>query len=319
MRYEQNLQVKLRERYRRLFKTSHDGYATECRYLRDFILRVPTLKAIVESLQEFDRSLDAHQWIADKFDFRGYEWPDSEEGRAKVVWQFLNELAAGDHEPFQVARVFATSSDANIPASLRDMSELAFEPFIEYLEERIGTASQVLYLLERLKQRVETFDAGELFVKYTGDTAHGEAIYDHYIRKFLFDQGVDYIISQPRSASGEADIVAQLNSEDALVEESKLYNGKNYGIPYVRKGFNQAVQYAHDYNKTTAHLIVINLSSDNLQLPSDEDTTIWPPRLQSSGVTVYIVVIRAADLESASSRGSQRTIKVERDDLIPRN
>jgi hypothetical protein len=197
------------------------------------------------------------------------------------------------------------------------MTGAAIEPFVEYLEERIGTASQTLYLLERLKRRIETFDGAGLLVKYKDDPGHGEAIYDRYIRKFLFDQGVDYVLSQPRSASGDADIVAALESEDALVEETKLYNGDPYGVSYLRKGFNQAIQYAHDYSKTVSHLIIINLSEDNLQLPSDEDTAIWPPRLHSSGVTVYMILVRAANLPSASKLGSQRTVKVLRSDLVP--
>lgn len=317
MRYEQNLQVKLRERYRRLFKSSNDAYATECGYFRKFILRVPVLKAIVDSLQQFDPDLDASEWIKENIDWQGYAWPDSEEGRAKVVWQLVGDVADGKQEPFRIAHAFTTSNSPSILAALRDMTEQAIEPFVEYLEERIGTASQTLYLLERLKRRIEAFDIDELFTEYSNDTAHGEAIYDRYIRKFLFDQGVDYVLSQPRSASGDADIVAELNSEDALVEETKLYNGESYGVAYIRKGLNQAVQYAHDYSKTTAHLIVVNVSNDNLQLPSDEDTGIWPPRLHTAGVTVYIVVIRAAKLPSASNRGSQRTVTVSRSELIP--
>ncbi len=42
--------------------------------------------------------------------------------------------------------------------------------------------------------------------------------------------------SQPRSASGESDVVANLDDEDRLVCETKLYDGDRYGKAYVAKG-----------------------------------------------------------------------------------
>jgi hypothetical protein len=95
-----------------------------------------------------------------------------------------------------------------------------------------------------------------------------------------------------------------------------LYDGEQYGIPYVSKGLNQAVEYAHDYGKTVAHLVIINLSEQSLQLPSDEDPKLWPPRLHVSGVTVYLVVVRALPLPSASKRGRSTPKIVKREDLV---
>ncbi|HEX6341381.1 hypothetical protein [Umezawaea sp.] len=314
MRYERDLQVRIRERYKRLFKTGHDVYDVQCGYVRDFILKSPALRAIVEQLEHSLPELDATKWVADNFDYHNHKWPNSEQGRAKVVWHMLRSFADGSVDPLQISHSF--SNERNINASVREMTEQVMEPFVEYLEERLGTESETLYLLERLKQRIERFDSDELFARYEADTAHGEDIYDRYIQKFLFDQGADHVIAKPRTASGEADVVSNLDSDDALIEETKLYDGASYGVSYIRKGFNQAVQYAHDHGKTAAHLIVINLSDDNLQIASDEDVAIWPPRVHSSGVTVYIVVVRARPSPSASKRGSQKTVQVTREKLI---
>ncbi|WIY05523.1 hypothetical protein QRX60_17340 [Amycolatopsis mongoliensis] len=316
MKYEQNLQIKLRDRYRRLYKTGQDAYVTECRYLRSFVLNSPALRAIVESVQRFDPEFIAKDWIDQNINSDGYDWPNTEEGRAKVVWQLLNDLADGNAQINLFAFSFAPFGERDLDAALRCMTDQAIEPFVDYLQERLGTASQTLYLMERLKRRLETFDVNELYARYNTDKKHGEAIYDRYIQKFLFDQGVDYIISQPRSASGEADNIANLGSDDSLVEETKLYNGDNYDVSYIRKGFNQAVQYAHDYGKTVSYLIVINLSENNLQISSDEEATLWPPRLHASGVTVFVIAIRARPMPSASLRGSQKTVAVTRDDLV---
>jgi hypothetical protein len=196
------------------------------------------------------------------------------------------------------------------------MTEAAIEPLIEYLEERLGSESEVLYLLERFKRRIEAFDHEELYRAYQANTRQGEAVYDRYLRKFLFDQGVDYPFSQPASASGQADVISELEGDDPLVCEVKLYDGDKYSVSYVGKGLNQAVEYAHDYGKTVAHLVIINLSEHGLQLPSDEDPKLWPPRLNVSGVTVYLVAVRGLPLPSASTRSRPAPKVVKREDLV---
>jgi hypothetical protein len=313
MRYEQGLQVRLRERYRRLFKTDYEVYSREAEYFRQFILGTPALRAIVEALERAEPELDANQWINQHFDFHGYDWPPSEIGRAKVVWRLLNRFADGE-SPLQLSHSF--SHESNINSAVRDLTEGAIEPLIEYLEERLGSESEILYLLERFKRRIEAFDQEELYRAYQANTRQGEDVYDRYLRRFLFDQGIDYPFSQPVSASGRADVISDVEGDDPLVCEVKLYDGRQYGIPYVGKGLTQAVEYAHDYGKTLAHLVIINLSEHGLQLPSDEDPKLWPPRLHVSGVTVYLVTVRAFPLPSASKRGRPTPKMVTRLDLV---
>lgn len=314
MRYERDLQVRLRERYRRLFKTDFRVYQREASYFRTFALGVPALRAILEAISRTEPELDADKWIEQQFNRRDYDFPETEAGRAKVAWRLLERIAQGQSDARHVGHAFSHSTNLN--EAVRSLTETVFEPLIEYLEVRLGSESEVLYLLERLKRRIETFDQDELYAAYEQNTQQGEAVYDRYIRKFLFDQGIDNPFSQPRSASGQADIVSGLDGDDPLVEETKLYNGDNYVVPYLAKGFNQAVQYAQDHGKTVGHLVVINLSDHNLQLPSDEEPSMWPPRLHASGVTVYMIVIRGKPLPSASKLGKQPTKVVKREEIL---
>jgi len=60
------------------------------------------------------------------------------------------------------------------------------------------------------------------------------------LRRFLFEQGIDYPFSQPRSASGQSDVVAMVDEDDPLICEVKLYNGRNSSKRYVAKGVQQA-------------------------------------------------------------------------------
>ncbi|WKX09986.1 hypothetical protein [Streptomyces sp. NL15-2K] len=315
MRYERDLQVKLQERYRRLYKTDYTVFDREIKYFYDFIQQSAALRAIIERVASSLPELDADKWIEENFTRRGYyDWPDSEIGRTKVAWRFITRWAGGE-DPQNHARCFST--DTNFNAMIRDLTEKTVEPFVEYLQEQIGSASEILYMLERFARRLEWFDQAELFDKYEADTKHGEDLYDQYLRKFLFDQGIDYPFSQPKSASGQADIVSGLEGDDPLVCEVKLYSPeKSYDVGYVAQGFQQAVSYAHNYGKNVAYLVVFNLSDQGLQLPTDEDTKPWPPRLHVEGVTVYIVTVHAKPRPSASKRGKSSPRVVRRDELV---
>ena len=315
MRYERDLQVKLREKYRRIYKTGYQVYEREILYFRDWVLRTPALKAIIEALPALKPDLNADEWIAANFGHyqNGYDWSPTPEERALVVWRMVCRWADGE-DAFTLAHTFSYEGTGD--AILREMTEQAIEPFIEYLEEHLSTESEILHLLERCKRRLEAFDQVELHERYEADTKHGEAVYDRYVRKFLFDEGIDYPFSQPASASGSADVVSGMDGDDPLVCEIKLYGTGSYGVPYVAKGFHQAVSYAQDYGKTVAHLVVFNLGDEGLQLPSDEGTRAWPPRLHVEGVTVYMVVIQAKPLPSASNRGTASPRVVSRDELV---
>ncbi|MEU3251075.1 hypothetical protein [Streptomyces sp. NPDC006997] len=314
MRYERDLQVKLQEKYRRIFKADASSFRHEVAYLRDFIQRSPALKAIADRIAGDLPEVDADDWINSKFSFHEYSWPDTESGRVKVAWRLINRWAEGE-DPMTQSDAF--SYETNFNAILRDLTEKVIEPFVEYLQGQIGSASEVLYMLERFTRRLEAFDQAELHEKYEPDTKRGEALYDRYLRRFLFDQGIDYPFSQPKSASGEADVVSGLEGDDPLVCEVKLYDpDKSYGVPYVAKGFQQAVSYAHDYGKNVAYLVIFNLADQGLQLPTDEEAKPWPPRLHAEGVTVYMVVVQAKPRPSASKRGKARPRVVRRDELV---
>ncbi|MFI1354856.1 hypothetical protein ACH4TV_14975 [Streptomyces sp. NPDC020898] len=315
MRYEHNLQAKLKQKYGLVYGAHHDAYKHEIRYLRDFIQKSPALRAITETLENSNTEINPAEWVRDNFRTRSFSWPDTESGRAKIIWWFIQRWADGA-DPFGVAQSFSVSKYLDV--ILREMTEQTVRPFVEYLMEQLGSASEVLYMLERFARRLEWFDQAELYAKYGADTKHGEDTYDTHLRKFLFDQGIDYPFSQPKSASGQVDVVSGLDGDDPLVCEVKLYDTsrKGYGVPYVAKGFRQALDYAHDYSKSVAYLVTFNLSDQGLQMPTDEVTKPWPPRLHVDGVTVYLVTVNAKPLPSASKRGKASPRVVTRDELV---
>ncbi len=110
--------------------------------------------------------------------------------------------------------------------------------------------------------------------------------------------------------------MADLEGDDPLTCEVKLFDGDSYGPSYLGKGLHQAVRYAEDYGKTDAYLVIYNLSERHLTLPTDDESKEWPPRLQVGHVTVFVVVVQARPKASASKSGKTKTVRVTRDQLV---
>jgi hypothetical protein len=87
---------------------------------------------------------------------------------------------------------------------------------------------------------------------------------------------------------------------------------------YPSTGYRQAVQYANDYNKATAYLVIFNVSDKQLDLPTDGDPKDWPPRVEADGVTVFLIRVRARTQPSASKQPKSNVVRVTRADLLGR-
>lgn len=313
-RFQEGLQVQLRTRYRRLYKSDYVAYSSELRYLRDWIRQQPALLSILSAVERAEPELDADAWYAGLERRGGIEWPDSEVGRAKVVWRVLVRIADGDLKTEGVGWNF--SGERNLNDALRDFTDSAVEALVEYLEQRLSAESDMLYVLERYRRRVLWWEQARLWAEYEQDPSRGEALYDADLRRFLFEQGVDYPYSQPASPSGKADIVADLDGDDPLTCEVKLYDGGSYGPSYVAKGLQQALRYAHDYSKVDAYLVIYNISDKQLNLPTDDESKEWPPRLHVGGVTIFLVVVQAKPQPPASKSGKTTTTTITRAQLV---
>jgi hypothetical protein len=313
---DKGLQIRLQERYRRLAKSGYEVFHREMGYLRDFVLGSPRLHAIVEALDRAEPSLSPADWVESHFINRSYDWPPTEAGRAKVIWHIVQELGGGD-ENSTVSFAYKVSGASNFDDAVNEMSSALIEPLISYLQEQLAVESDVLYLLARYRRRVEWFERTRLFQEFERDPQRGEASYDQDLRRFLFEEGIDYPFSKPASASGEADVVAGLDSDDPLVLDVKIYDGDARGPAYLSKGIRQLVQYAHDYGKVAGHLVIENVTVEDLELPTDEPGREWPPLLRVAGVTLFLVAIRARPpLATASKLGRAAPRRITREQLV---
>jgi hypothetical protein len=312
---QRSLQIGLQERYRALAKAQYGYFGEKAAYLRNYVAEHAALAAIVRSLDDLAPELDPAAWVAEHSVHRqGIDLPPTEAGHAKLLWYLLGCWADGTREVRQDG--LWVSHESHFQDIARAACEQLVEPLVDYLQERVGEDSDVLRLLGRYKRRVEWFDRHALYSEFLANQTRGEAVYDSDLRRYLFDQGIDNPFSQPRSASGEADVIALLETEDPLVLEIKLYDGEGRAIPNIASGVQQATRYASDYHKMTAYVVIFNLTARHLLLPSDDETGSWPPYVRVGSVKVNLIVVQALPLPSASTQGRVQQSTVTRAQLV---
>jgi hypothetical protein len=317
VQHQQDLQIKLRERLRRLLVADMDSWLPTLRLVRDFLQGDALLKALVEEARRSEPELDSDKWVQSLNGAGGFgggiDWPHrTEGGQVALIYRLIEQLADGE---LAEQTLWSMGASNNINDSLRSSTEMLIAPLFDYLVERVGNQSSVLHALERYTRAVEWFDRDTLVQDYEKDPSRGETIFDRHLRRFLFNEGIDMPFSQAASPSGESDVLAQLHSEDPLVCELKLFDAQGRGKRHVATGVHQALLYAQDYGKSEAFLVVVNLSGRALEILGDGNGLSWPPYVDIGGVRTYIVVVRARRLASASKSGPPSPIRLTRAEL----
>jgi hypothetical protein len=292
-------------------------YKTQLRYVYDALVGTARFRAVFDMLAAETSDFAVDNWVGQQVFSANrtcHQWPASEKHKLRVLHRIMEMAATKDDvQPVAVGRIFEYTD--NLDENGTAFSRHVVNPLLAYLEACLNNASDTLRLLERMRRQVEWFEQAKLYAEFSADTGKGEWLYDNRVREFLFAEGIDYPFSQPGSPSGKADVVGGLDGEDPLVCEIKLYDGSSYGVSYLRQGVVQALRYARDYGKAVAHLVVFNLSDERLHLPSD-DPDGAPARMQIDGVSLYMVVVQAKPVPSAS-KDRRQVREVQRDQLVP--
>jgi hypothetical protein len=323
VRYQQDLQVKLRQRFRVLMTTGFSTAAHEVRLAVEWIEHQPALRAILADAAKVEPTIDFDAFYNSFHHMRGrLIWPSTtEEGRATLIWDLMKRHAAADaantDKGEQVTILYGHgigSSTSNLNGMWHAFVERVIQPLIDFLDARVGDQSSVLFVLERYRYMVEWFDRAALHAAFEADRANGEEVYNLNLQRFLFQEGGYVTHAKARSASGEADLIGGLDTDDPLVCEGKLFDSR--GKSYLARGFHQVIKYAHDYNQSVAYLVVFNMTDRLLQFPTDGPDSAWPPYVEMAGVRVYFVGIRAfPPAATASKAGKATTVTLTRDDL----
>ena len=303
MFYLRNLRVRLQERRHRLYRTDFRTYDAELRYFLQFLDENAYIRALLATL-DANTCVDFEQWATELSDMREVQFPQNEEGRAKVCYGILRRCVDDNYRYNAIEWAWHFSLETSHDAMLRDLTELVVYPFINFLHDQIDDARNVLYLIERFKLKSEWFRRKELYNLYQRDTSVGEASLDQELRASLFDGRIDYPFSQPSSPSGKADIVALIGSGDPLVLEVKVFDpNHSKGKSHLRQGFHQVLRYANDYNQSLGYLVIFNCSDRQLVISSEEMSGAeFPPRTTYGGKTFFIVPIDIHPDTASASR-----------------
>jgi hypothetical protein len=133
-------------------------------------------------------------------------------------------------------------------------------------------------LLIKYKRWVEWFAGKELNTAYSN--GGNEDCLELSLRKFLFENGIEFPFSQSATPGGKADIVAGLETREPLVLEVKIWDTKKkYGENRIRDGLRQIVKYADDYGKSIGYVVVFNLDEQPLVLTSQSTKNKFPPSI----------------------------------------
>jgi len=320
VRYQQDLQVALRDRYRRLVVAGYATLGQEIQLVTSWIGDQPALRGILEEAERVEPGLDFDTWEKSLTVSQIFSWASqTEAGRATLAWKLLRRIAdnpadtARDAVLGYATRITRTSSADD---TARAFAQMVLSPLFDFLIEQIGAQGSVLYVLERYVRRVEWFERDDLYQRYQADRQNGEAVYDLDLRKFLFSEGINMPFSQAKSASGLSDVLTDLDTGDPFIGEVKLFDADNHGKRELATGVNQATQYAQDWGKSTGYLVIINLSGRPLELPTDGPEGAWPSWVDLSRVRVYLIAVRALPTPTASQQGKPRPVSVTREDLI---
>lgn len=312
-----NERRELKRLFDALHHAGHRQYKVQLGYLHRLLHERPRFRAVFDLLKAKAADFDADTWMHENvFSTKRtcHAWPDDETRKLALLLRIVEVSVTPQVDPNAVGRQLAFSNDLDQQA--QQFTRHVVFPLVDYLQSRLDTDDEVLHYLERMRRQVEWFEQEQLFAAYETSLGKGEQVYDRRVRAILFAEGVDYPFSQPSSPAGKADVVARLEGEDPLVCEIKLYDGGSYGPSYLRRGVGQAVRYAHDFGKRTAHLVVFNVSEERVELPTEglrDDT----PHLHVEGVTVFMTVVQAKPLPSASKDTQRRVRSITRDQLVP--
>lgn len=201
--------------------------------------------------------------------------------------------------------------------TLESIIEEYITPIFYYLHDKLDESNSVIYLLEKYKRRIEWFTKDILVKKYAHvDNRNYEKIFEDDLRLFLFDQGIDYPFSTPASASGRADIVGNIDTNDPLVLEIKIVDKeKGYGKNRIISGFTQIVKYANDYNKNIGYLVVFNLDKTEIKFDFKDLSRDFPTKLHFNHQTFFFIVINLYSQTSASKSGTTDLLVITEDEL----
>lgn len=309
-----NLRTQLQEWRNRLRRASFEQFGHQLKFLINNIENTQQFFALLEDAlkkwtfdeKSLEKALDSERYYPEEF--------ESLEHQAAYNYQIIRIINIKCEGYTKVTRyLFWGRMPKEIPQLIDDF----LTPIIDFLHERLDKSNSITYLLEKYKKRTEWFTRKDLLTKYYSAEKSYEQIFEDDLRMFLFDQGIEYPFSTPASTSGRADVVGQIETDDPLVCEIKIFDTqKGYEKNRIRDGFAQIVKYANDFNKDTGYLVIYNLDETEINFDFKNNSKLFPASFFFNNKMFYFVVVNLFNSKSASRISKLKTITITEDELV---
>jgi len=316
MYYNHNLRTALQEWKNRLYRAPYKEFGNQLKYFANNLDGEKLLNNILsEACIQYTFQDSEIEEIITKAERGSYRDFINEIEHAAYCYQKLKYLGRQYSYP-TIQNLILFTGDGFDETKGKVIEQLV-APIVYFLHDKLEKSNSTIYLLEKYKKRTEWFTKPNLLLQYKQATKNYEQIFEDDLRLFLFDQGIDYPFSTPKSNSGRADIVGAIDTNDPLIIEVKfLDKEKGYGKSRVRDGFNQIVKYTNDYNKNFGYLVVFNLDNIELDFKLTDSKKIFPPMLTFGNRIYFLIVINLYTGESASKQGQVESMEITEDDLV---
>jgi len=307
----QNIRYKLQKRVRRLNGADLHNFFY---LLKQFLIFVKDSELLASLIDEIRAKVPDLQESVDNAWAGGDIYGENEVESAAIAFGVLEAYAAATRpeDLWTCAHQLANDGDGMLDA----FRARYLEPLYEYLDEHLDDRKYILYALIRYKHLCEWFRRDELFRAWEADTKHGEEILALDLYRYLFECGIEFSI-EPRSASGEPDLIARQTSEhEPLIADAKVFNpDKSKGKSYIVRGFHQVHRYASDYNESIGYLVIFNTSPKPIRFVLSESSQAIP-RVVYNHKTIFLLEIDVyPHPDPASKRGLPDAVQITEAEL----
>lgn len=314
MYYTHDLRTNLQEWKNRLYQAPDSQFGSQFLYFFKNLESEPILYGLLE---EASRKFNIDERFAkDWLEEYSYEFLFQNEEKQAAVFYHVSKYIIQEWGANRVANM-SFLAGRNFGEKKANYLETFINPVVEYLYDRIDKSNSILYLLEKYKNRIEWFKREELYNRYKAAEKGYEQILEDDLRLFLYDQGVDYPFSTPKSFSGRADIVGLIDTEEPLIAEVKIYDSeKGYRKDRVVSGLSQIIKYANDYGKESGYLVIYNLDNAEIVLKLKVGQKKFPPRIVINNKVYYFIIINLYHGFTASKIGKTNIVEIHESELL---
>jgi hypothetical protein len=217
----------------------------------------------------------------------------------------------------QFASFLTNENHYKISESIEPVRDVAIDGLFEYLDEQLDNRNAIYGLLTKYKQRCEWFFKNELRdLSINGHNGlKGERALVIDLQKYIFDQGVEFVI-EPVSSSGEVDLILRASEGKYLIIDAKYIKedlSKSAIIQKISSGFHQVMRYCEDYNEPEGFLVTFLNTDKRISLDISEADGF--PFITIGSKVLYHIFINICDEPSASKSGKAEEIIISSSEL----